>query len=293
MRKLFHSIFCAMHVGIVVFAAVTSFPAAAQETQLAPSQQAQYAENLWLEFMTWPEVATALKNGYQAVIVPTAGIEQNGPHMQLNKHQLVLHYTAPRIAATLGNTLIAPVIDFVPEGNVNRRDGHMAFPGTISIPPRIFSGILEHTARSLHAHGFAYVFFIGDSGGNQEWQERVAKELQEEGLAVHHIGGYYANAQQEAILAANGYSAEAIGAHAGLRDTSELIAAMPDKSALREQWMIAMPKDSYDQMGAYGDLTKANRALGAMLLKVKIEQAVMEICAVAPTLPGCRQVEEP
>ena len=41
--------------------------------------------------MTWVEVRSAIERGYTVAIVPTGGIEQNGPHMVLGKHDYIVH----------------------------------------------------------------------------------------------------------------------------------------------------------------------------------------------------------
>ena len=55
------------------------------------------------------------------IIVATAGTEQNGPYMVLGKHKFIVMETAERIARALGNTLIAPIVRYVPEGTVGQR----------------------------------------------------------------------------------------------------------------------------------------------------------------------------
>ena len=45
--------------------------------------------------MTWVEVRSAARaRGYTRVIVPSGGIEQNGPHMVLGKHDYIVGWTA-------------------------------------------------------------------------------------------------------------------------------------------------------------------------------------------------------
>ncbi|MEI6729892.1 MAG: creatininase family protein, partial [Pseudomonadota bacterium] len=78
-----------------------------------------FAGNVWLEDMTWQEIADALKEGKTTVIIPTGGTEQNGPHIVTGKHNFILKYTAEEIANKLTNTLIAPIIAYVPEGDIN------------------------------------------------------------------------------------------------------------------------------------------------------------------------------
>src|SRR4029079_11849848 len=80
--------------------------------------------------MTWVEARAALERGYTTVIVPSGGIEQNGPHMIVGKHDYSVRAAARRIASDLGQTLVAPVISYVPEGSYDPPSGHMRFPGT-------------------------------------------------------------------------------------------------------------------------------------------------------------------
>src|SRR6185436_13093889 len=41
---------------------------------------------VWLEEMTWMDVRDAMKAGKRTVIVPTGGVEPNGPWLALGKH---------------------------------------------------------------------------------------------------------------------------------------------------------------------------------------------------------------
>ena len=91
--------------------------------------------------MTWVEVRTALEQGFTTVIVPSGGIEQNGPHMILGKHDYIVRHAAERIAGELGKTLVAPVISYVPEGGYDPPTGHMRFPGTIGVTE---AGLCRH-----------------------------------------------------------------------------------------------------------------------------------------------------
>src|SRR5580658_9691748 len=55
--------------------------------------------------MTWVEVRSAIERGYTMAIVPTGGIEQNGAHMVLGKHDYIVRSAANRIAQELGRSL--------------------------------------------------------------------------------------------------------------------------------------------------------------------------------------------
>lgn len=153
------------------------------------------ATTVWLEEMTWMDVRDALKAGKTMAIISTGGMEPNGPWLVTGKHNYVLHANCDAIARKLGNALCAPIVKFVPEGDIEpKKTGHMTSPGTITMREETFQAILTDTAESLQAHGFKTIVFIGDSGGNQKGQAAVAEKLTAKwaGKAIAlHIPEYY------------------------------------------------------------------------------------------------------
>jgi creatinine amidohydrolase/Fe(II)-dependent formamide hydrolase-like protein len=132
---------------------------------------------VWIEELTGMEVRDALAAGKTTVIVSTGGVEQNGPYLATGKHNVVLRGACEAIALELGDALCAPILALVPEGDVDGGSGHMRYPGTISLREETFRLVLEDVGRSLAAHGFTDVVFIGDSGGNQDGMEAAAEAL--------------------------------------------------------------------------------------------------------------------
>ena len=45
--------------------------------------------------------------------------------MAIGKHNFISKYTAEQIAHQLGNALVAPVVAYVPEGDIDPPSGHM------------------------------------------------------------------------------------------------------------------------------------------------------------------------
>lgn len=162
---------------------------------LASTRPIAALDSVWLEELTWMEVRDALASGKTSVIVSTGGVEQNGPYVALGKHNYILETTCEWLARELGDALCAPIIKLVPEGNIDPPSGHMLYPGTISARQETFEAILEDYGRSLRAHGFEHIVYIGDSGGNQRGMKNVAARLDGEwtDAAVHHIPEYYDN----------------------------------------------------------------------------------------------------
>ena len=149
---------------------------------------------VWIEEMTWMDVRDSLKAGNTTAIIPTGGMEPNGPWLVTGKHNYVLRTNCEAIARKLGNALCAPIVEFVPEGRIDPPSGHMRSPGTISLREETFQALLTDVAHSLKMHGFKNIIMIGDSGGNQAGQKAVADKLtaQFAGSAfVATIPGYY------------------------------------------------------------------------------------------------------
>jgi creatinine amidohydrolase len=149
---------------------------------------------VWLEEMTWMDVRDAMSAGKTTVVIPTGGIEPNGPWLALGKHNYVLRANCDAIARALGNALCAPIVPFVPEGRIEPPSGHMGTPGTLSMREETFRALLTDIVHSLKMHGFTNIILIGDSGNNQNGQRAVADSLTAiwKGTpVVAHVQEYY------------------------------------------------------------------------------------------------------
>src|SRR5262245_8304574 len=190
-------------------------------TVLAPGALAQTPDTVFLEELTWVEVRDAIAAGKTTVIIPTGGTEQNGPHMVLGKHNFLVKYKAGEIAKRLGNAIVAPVVAYVPEGEIPTASkpatGHMRFAGSISVPEEVYMKVLKSAERSLRASVFHDIAFVGNSGGKQNCQKVVSEMLNNEwkgtSVRVHHITDYYPG-RADAIAMANGLTMEEVGGHA-------------------------------------------------------------------------------
>lgn len=240
---------------------------------------AQAAESYYIEDMTWPEVKARMAKGVDTVIIPSGGTEQNGPHIVIGKHNMIVHYTSGEIAKALGNALVAPVITYVPEGSFDPAEGHMLFPGTISVEDDVFGAILEDAARSFKHHGFKYICFIGDHGGNQHAQKLVADKLtydwQKDGVRVINVSDYYADKEAADWVKSQKLTEGDPQAHAGFMDASEVMAI--DKNGVRPAFIKHYSEKDFDKLGVKGDPAQASAAHGKKLLAFKIKAAVDQI----------------
>ncbi len=242
-----------------------------------PAARAQTPDTVFLEELTWTEVRDAIQSGTTTIILPTAGTEQNGPHMVLGKHKFIINHASEKIARRLGNALVAPVMTYVPEGNLDPPSSHMRFPGTITLPNEHFMKVLEYAARSFRSHGFSDIVFIGDSGPNQpgmkEVSESLNKEWAGEKVRIHFVPEYYSGNGFREWLQARGETAEAIGRHAWSTDTSQLLVAAPQHVRKDKR----KPGGGFEGSGVVGDPTRASEEYGRKGIELKVEVVVRKV----------------
>jgi creatinine amidohydrolase len=154
--------------------------------------------SVWAEELTWMEIRDLVRAGTTTIIIGTGGVEQNGPYVVGGKHNFVLQTVLPCIARAIPNSLVAPIVKFVPEGQIEPTpDSHMRYWGTISLEQSTFEALLTDICRSYRVHGFTDLILLGDSGGNQAGMRNVAKALNAKwtnagDLArVHFLSEYY------------------------------------------------------------------------------------------------------
>ena len=152
-------------------------------------------DSVWIEDLTWMDVRDVLKAGKTTVIILTGGVEQNSPYLVTGKHNIVLKACGEVIARKLGNALVAPIVAFVPEGNIDPPSLHMKYPGTISLSADTFARLLTDICASFRATGFQNIVLLGDSGGNQKGMKDVAAALNAKWtdgkVRVHFIPEFY------------------------------------------------------------------------------------------------------
>ncbi|MDX8461236.1 creatininase family protein [Mesorhizobium humile] len=245
--------------------------------------------SVFLEDLTWTELRDLVAAGTTTIIVPIGGTEQSGPAMALGKHNVRVKALAEKIAAKLGNALVAPVIAYVPEGNIDPPTEHMRFPGTISVDDGTFEQLLESTARSFRHAGFKTIVLIGDHGGYQADERHVADRLNAEWkrtpVRVFAALDYYRFAQgpyTDKLLAAGATRAE-IGTHAGLADTSLMLAV--DPSLVRRDRLAGPPKLGAGD-GVYGgDPARSSAQFGQLGVDLIVNGTTDEIRAFIASQP--------
>jgi creatinine amidohydrolase len=216
-------------------------------------------DSVWIEDLTWMEIRDAMRGGKDTVIIATGGIEQNGPYLALGKHNIILRGTAERIARRLGDALVAPIIPFVPEGDIDPPSVHMKYPGSISLTEDTYRRLLTDICASFRAHGFRHIVLIGDSGGNQDGMKDVAAALNAQwsdgGSRVHYVPEYYDYGTLAAWLEEQGVKQVSEGLHDDFAITALMMAV--DPTTVRMDERIAAGKFSINGI----DLAPAEKTI--------------------------------
>lgn len=253
-------------IAAFAFATVGAVPATAQ------------TRSVWIDDFTWPEVRDAIAGGKSTAIIFVGSSEQNGPHMAIGKHNFIVRYCAEQIAARLGDALVYPVIPFAITGDAAAKTAHMRFPGSVTVPPDVFSGLVRAVAQSALSAGFKLVALMGDHGGGQEEMARVAQALdaqsKKSGARVLYVGDFYSktDAQFDDLLAKRGISSKQL--HAGIPDTSAIMFLGADAWIRKDQ--IAAANEA---SGVQGSPALATAELGKLYLDMKVDNAVNQIKA--------------
>lgn len=258
----------------------TAFLLAALPDPVAPDPNSprpiDAVDSVFLEDLTWMEIRDAMRSGVDTVIVATGGIEQNGPYIVLGKHNYVLKGTAEAIARKLGQTLVAPIVAFVPEGDLDPPTLHMKYPGSISLTEETYQRLLTEICTSCKAHGFKRIILLGDSGGNQAGMKAVAEKLNGAWKGtprVLYVPEYYDYPGASAWVAKQGIKEEPEGLHDDFVMSAQLLSI--DPRTIRMEQRIKAGKFRINGV----DLAPAEktREWGRKIIDYRAEQTVAAI----------------
>jgi len=111
-----------------------------------------------LEEMTWCEVETYLE-GSRGIILPTGSIEQHGPLGLIGTDSICAREISWAAARQCG-AMVAPDISYAPA------PFNMSFPGTVSLSPELYEGLVSSVLSSLAEHGFKRIYILNGHGAN-------------------------------------------------------------------------------------------------------------------------------
>ncbi|MGB0635581.1 MAG: creatininase family protein [Paracoccaceae bacterium] len=109
---------------------------------------------------TWLEIEDYLTKS-DGIIVPTGSIEQHGPMGLIGTDTICVDEIALSVGKRI-NCLITPPMWFTPA------EFNMGFPGTLSVPKKLFESLCAEVFKSLERHGFRHIYVLNGHGANLE-----------------------------------------------------------------------------------------------------------------------------
>jgi len=235
-------------------------------------------QTVFIEEQTTFELSEKIRQGFITVLIYSGGTEATGPHVALGKHNFRVRSYAQRIADSLGNTLIAPILPFAPNSEVLQR-----WPGTFTLDSLPFSKVNEQIAISMISSGFRHIIFLSDHLNSQAPLAALARKLD----SVYHNQGidvyYAADGYTKARAQIEGYIEKqhmVPGGHGGLWDVSETMAI--SKAYVRPEFFAMGDTTNkgngpLNAQGISGDPTKATAKLGGQFAALRVKLYVDEI----------------
>ena len=167
--------------------------------------------------LTWQEVQAAVATYPVAVIPIGAGTKEHGPHLPCGTDQMVVEELARRVVAE------SPII-LMPTLAYGYFPAFIDFPGSVSIRPEYFMGVVGDIIRSLVRHGTKKILILDGGVSTFPPMRTLAMQLHNElgiQVAVTNILGLGAEVEKE-------ISEQAVGGHADEMETSNMLFIRPD-----------------------------------------------------------------
>jgi creatinine amidohydrolase/Fe(II)-dependent formamide hydrolase-like protein len=241
---------------------------------------------VYLEDLTWPELREAQAAGSTSAIIFAGGIEQNGPHMALIKHNVIARYLAGQIAQRLGNSVVYPIVPFAMAGDPIQKTGHMRLPGTISLSSEVYVGLMRQVALSAVSAGFKTIFLMGEHGQGQGELKLAAESLdadwRNKGSRVFFVSDVNGKANQEIDAYLTEHQLRP-GGHAAVGETSQVM-FLDDAHKWIRQDKLPVSKAGPTSETGVNDPSGASADLGRILLDLKINAAVVQMKQLLATV---------
>jgi creatinine amidohydrolase len=170
-------------------------------------------------YLTWKQVEALPKDAL--LILPTAAIEQHGPHLPLATDTLINNLLLGKAFAKLPADVPIYALPPICYGKSNE---HIGFPGTLSVSATTFMAVIRDIGSSLASAGFRRLVLYNTHGGNSSLVDVMARDLRAEfNLRVFCLFG-----SAGAAFTGLGAQEKAYGFHAGEIETAFLLSATPE-----------------------------------------------------------------
>jgi len=236
-----------------------------------------------MEELTAPDFVKAVEKSSKTCIIPIGVFEKHGPHMPLGTDLYMSREYALR-AAEKEYTVVFPWYYFSQINEARHQ------PGTISYSPELIWKVLQETLDELNRNGFDKIIIVNGHGGNNAFLNYFGMAQLSE-RRNYSLYWFRPESSREVTEKAEALTQhDPLDEHAGNSETSEMVAAQPDKvhvDRAGEQsgadlermknlkyvysgiWWYAQYPNHYS-----GDGSKANAEAGELWINHTVDQLV-------------------
>ena len=226
---------------------------------------------MYMLYMNSDEFAAALTR-IDTVVLPIGMTEAHGHHCPLGTDVIIPRHFLQLIEEKMGDELI--IAPEIPYGH----SWHLApYPGTIDIPPAVFTEYVLSVGRGFSHWGVKNLVLFNGHGGNTPALTHVMEELADLGMTVLLIN-WWQDYAKEILTICSGQG------HAGEDETSTVLAIdekLVDMTKANVNWQKAVANVRFPGMqqktmahAQTGDATLASKAKGEAIYALCIEKII-------------------
>jgi creatinine amidohydrolase len=159
-------------------------------------------------------------------VLPTASIEQHGPHLPVITDTMLCGTVAERAAQLAAREVPVVVAPVFWTGNSHH---HFPFAGVLSLPSPTYIATVIDVLEGLVKSGFRKLVILNGHGGNTDSNRVVALDMANRlGHPVRIAAAAYWDVARAALVEEAGFDGKLIPGHAGRFETALMMAIRPD-----------------------------------------------------------------
>lgn len=229
---------------LLIVCAAGALEVGAAEARAPRDRSAPGSRVMKLEELAWPEI-DGLDRQRSLFILPVGMIEQHGPHLPVGADTLGVLYeanaAATRVSRSLPgwNVIMMPPINYGHSG-ANQLGDMPIHPGTYGIRQSTLRALVADIGAQLAQNGFKWVFVLNGHGApthNIAINEACDFVSQTYRVTMLHLTGLFGGDPaiqsggrkiNEKFFRAEDLSSFGMDVHAGVSETSQMLAVRPD-----------------------------------------------------------------